>query len=58
MNFLTRIRKQQQKAQRLSEAQRLMAKAYRGVPYTDIHHDDQVCKGPQSCVYRGIAYGV
>ena len=53
MNILSLIRKQQQKATRLHEAQLLSLKAYRGVRYTNVKADAQ----PHAkCCYRGIEY--
>jgi len=57
MNVLELIRTRILKAQRLDDAQYLMAKSYRGVPYVDAHHDepkpDDVTK---QLTYRGHHY--
>lgn len=58
MNTLQMIKEQQQKRQRLSEAQKLMAKAYRGVSYTDAHHGRPEHKKPSDLTYRGIRYSI
>lgn len=52
MNILSLIKQAAEKKQRLQDAQMLMAKAYRGVPYVDAQHDDPVhaaccCKGAE-----------
>ena len=39
MNVLSMIKDRQIKAQRRFEAELMMAKAYRGVAYVDVHHD-------------------
>ena len=58
MNTLAMIRERKEKLSRLSEAQRLMAKAYRGVEYIDAHHT-AVCKPKKTdLVYRGLRYSV
>ena len=56
MNFLSIIRDQQLKKRRLSEAQRLMAKAYRGTPYTDAAHTNPT--GEHELMYRGLQHTV
>ena len=56
MNFLSIIRDRQLKKQRLSEAQRLMAKAYRGTPYTDAEHTNPT--GEYELMYRGLQHNV
>ena len=53
MNFLSLIQAKQQKAARLHEAQYLLAKAYRGVKYTEVNGEP---KGHHSCTYRGVQY--
>jgi len=58
MNTLQIIKERQQKRQRLSDAQRLMAKAYRGVDYTDLNHDRPNRSKPADLTYRGIRYSV
>lgn len=58
MNTLQMIKEQQQKRQRLFEAQKLMAKAYRGVSYTDAHHGRPEPQKPSDLTYRGIHYSV
>ncbi len=55
MNILSMIKEQQVKAHRRHEAELLMAKAYRGIAYTDAHHDEPVTEAAM-CVYRGKAY--
>lgn len=55
MNVLSLIRQKQIKDQRRFEAELMMAKAYRGVAYTDAHHDELVVE-PQTCTYRGSKY--
>lgn len=61
MNVLDLIRTKILKAKRLDDAQFLMAKAYRGVPYVDAHHDDpKPREGDQEATkeltYRGQHY--
>jgi hypothetical protein len=56
MNHLALIKEGMQKRARLSEAQRLMAKAYRGVEYVDAVHDRPKKDGQTDLVYRGISY--
>lgn len=54
MNILNLVQAKQQKQASLEEAQRLMAKAYRGVPY-----EAAVANGKSiatKLVYRGIRY--
>jgi hypothetical protein len=57
MNVLNLIRTKMVKDKRLDDAQFLMAKAYRGVPYVDAHHDaphdDNAVK---ELTYRGQHY--
>lgn len=53
MFFLDRIRKAQQRRQRLYDAQLMMAKAYRGVVYNKLQHEEHpVCHK----TYRGATY--
>ena len=54
MNVLSMIKDRQIKAQRRFEAEVMMAKAYRGVAYVDVHHDAP--EQPSQCSYRGQAY--
>lgn len=61
MNVLDLIRAKMLKAKRLDDAQFLMAKAYRGVPYVDAHHDDPKPQGDnqeatKELTYRGQHY--
>ncbi|MGB5135177.1 MAG: hypothetical protein WBN89_08395 [Prochlorococcaceae cyanobacterium] len=58
MNVLELIRKKIIKDQRLDDAQFLMAKAYRGVPYVDAHHDDpeKSDDAKKLLTYRGQRY--
>ena len=58
MNTLQMIREKQAKRARLSEAQRLMAKAYRGVDYTDLNHDRPQKTRPIALLYRGVGYSI
>lgn len=58
MNTLDLTRNRIQKAEALREAQRLMAKAYRGVEYIDAHHTAQKPKRPTELRYRGVRYSV
>ena len=58
MNTLQMIKERQQKRQRLSDAQRLMAKAYRGVDYVDAHHSCPELKRASDLTYRGIRYSI
>ena len=55
MNVLSMIKEQQIKAQRRFEAELMMAKAYRGVAYVDVHHDTPI-EQPSQCSYRGQNY--
>lgn len=57
MNVLDLIRTKIIKKKRLNDAQFLMAKSYRGVPYVDAHHDDpaQTSK-TKHLTYRGQRY--
>jgi hypothetical protein len=57
MNVLDLIRTKILKKKRLNDAQFLMAKAYRGVPYVDAHHDAPEEKHePKELTYRGQSY--
>lgn len=56
MNTLDLIRQKQAKRARLSQAQRLMAKAYRGTEYTDAQHTNP--HGPHELMYRGLKHTV
>ncbi|MGL6132596.1 MAG: DUF4278 domain-containing protein [Prochlorococcaceae cyanobacterium] len=57
MNVLDLIRTKLIKQKRLNDAQFLMAKSYRGVPYVDAHHDapPQQAK-TKHLTYRGQSY--
>lgn len=56
MSPLSLIKRSMQRQLRLSEAQFLMAKAYRGVSYTRIPADIAPKTSPTSKKYRGIEY--
>ncbi len=57
MNVLDLIRTRMLKAQRLDDAQYLMAKAYRGVAYVDAHHDEpKPGDVTKQLTYRGRHY--
>ncbi|MFY8148648.1 MAG: hypothetical protein ACOVNL_05440 [Prochlorococcaceae cyanobacterium] len=58
MNVLDLIRARMLRDRRLDDAQFLMAKAYRGVPYVDAHHDDpsDTHEGAHELNYRGQHY--
>ena len=57
MNVLNLIRTKMVKAQRLDDAQYLMAKAYRGVAYVDAHHDEpKAGTEAKELTYRGRHY--
>jgi hypothetical protein len=57
MNVLEIIRAKMVKDKRLDDAQFLMAKAYRGVPYIDAHHDEPQPTGEaRELTYRGQPY--
>ncbi|MEB3276909.1 MAG: DUF4278 domain-containing protein [Cyanobacteriota bacterium] len=57
MNVLNLIRTKMVKAQRLDDAQYLMAKAYRGVAYVDAHHDEpRAATEARELTYRGQHY--
>jgi len=58
MNTLSMIRERQLKRSRLTQAQRLMAKAYRGVEYIDAHHTAVSKPKKTDLVYRGLRYSV
>lgn len=58
MNTLQMIKERQIKRSRLTEAQRLMAKAYRGVEYVDAHHTGLKTKRPSDLIYRGLHYSL
>jgi len=58
MNHLSLIKQSIVKRRRLTEAQRLMAKAYRGVEYTDAHHSRPQPKKQSDLKYRGLSYNV
>ena len=58
MNALNIIRAKQLKRQKLTEAQRIMAKAYRGVAYTDLQHDRPAAHRTSDLTYRGINYSI
>lgn len=58
MNTLEITRNQMRKRAALKEAQRLMAKAYRGVEYIDAHHTALKPKKPTELRYRGIRYSI
>lgn len=58
MNTLQMIKERQIRRSRLSEAQKLMAKAYRGVDYVDAHHSRPEPKRSSDLTYRGIRYSV
>ena len=55
LNPLQLIKQQIQRQQRLHDAQMLLAKAYRGVPYTDTQHTQAV---DADLTYRGIQHHV
>lgn len=55
LNPLQLIKQQIQRQQRLHDAQMLLAKAYRGVPYTDAQHTQTV---DADLTYRGIQHHV
>jgi hypothetical protein len=57
MNVLDLIKNKILKKEHLHDAQFLMAKAYRGVPYMDAHHDDPSSKDEaKHLTYRGQDY--
>lgn len=55
MNVLNMIRDGQQKRARLSQAQFLMSKTYRGTDYTSAHQAPVLDSHPELC-YRGHGY--
>ena len=55
LNPLQLVKDQIKRQQRLHEAQMLLAKAYRGVPYTDAQHTPAV---NADLTYRGIQHHV
>ena len=55
MDVLNMIRKGQQKRARLSQAQFLMSKTYRGTDYTSAHQPPVLDSHPELC-YRGHGY--
>lgn len=55
LNPLHLIKEQIQRQQRLHAAQMLLAKAYRGVPYTDAQH---TATPDADLTYRGIRHHV
>ena len=56
MSPLVLIQRATQRKQRLSQAQFLMAKAYRGVSYTSVSKDLSPVQSHPTKTYRGIAY--
>jgi hypothetical protein len=57
MNVLDLIRSKIIKKEHLNDAQFLMAKAYRGVPYVDAHHDEPASEEEtRHLTYRGQSY--
>lgn len=52
MNALQMIKTKREKVQRLSQAQSLMSKTYRGIDYTSAHQAPVTDSHP-SLVYRG-----
>ncbi|MFM7674221.1 MAG: hypothetical protein ACKO5F_01245 [Synechococcus sp.] len=57
MNVLDLIRSRMLRDRRLEDAQFLMAKAYRGVPYVDAHHDEpDHSNDAHERTYRGQHY--
>ncbi|EAU73468.1 DUF4278 domain-containing protein [Synechococcus sp. RS9916] len=58
MNSLEITRTQMRKQAALQDAQRLMAKAYRGVEYIDAHHTALKPQKRTELVYRGIRYSI
>ena len=53
INTLNLVRQQILRQNRVNQAQLLLAKAYRGVPYTDAQHDD---KPDAELTYRGVQH--
>ena len=58
MNTLEITRNHMRKQAALQDAQRLMAKAYRGVEYIDAHHSALKPQKPTELRYRGIRYSI
>ena len=58
MNTLEITRNRMRKQAALSEAQRLMAKAYRGVEYIAAHHTALKPEKATELRYRGIRYSI
>ncbi len=57
LNVLDLIRAKTLKKEHLNDAQFLMAKAYRGVPYVDAHHDQPAREeNTRQLTYRGQSY--
>jgi hypothetical protein len=56
LNHLQLIKQQQQRQQRLQDAQMLLAKAYRGIPYQDAKHDQPAIDA--DLTYRGTKHHV
>lgn len=57
MNVLDLIRAKTLKKEHLNDAQFLMAKSYRGVPYVDAHHDHpNTEESTRQMTYRGQSY--
>lgn len=57
MNVLDLIRTKMLKKKRLNDAQFMMAKSYRGVPYVDAHHDAPTPDtSSNEHTYRGVPY--
>lgn len=55
LNPLQLIKEQIQRQQRLHDAQMLLTKAYRGIPYTDCQHTQAV---DADLTYRGVHHHV
>jgi hypothetical protein len=57
LNVLAMVRRKILKQEHLNDAQLLMAKSYRGVPYVDAHHDDPTPEEEtRKLTYRGQSY--
>lgn len=56
MNTLNLIRKAITKRDALTQSQRLMAKAYRGIPYVNVNADQAPKAGLKKLSYRGTKY--
>lgn len=56
MNTLNLIRKAITKRDALTQSQRLMAKAYRGIPYVNVNTDQAPKAGVKKLNYRGKTY--